>query len=102
MGDAGKAPGAFDAVRSWSSIVSGADQGGFTPGALGDPDLGPERSREYEAGFDASLYGGRITAEVTAYRQTTYDALIPRQGAPSLGFLTPQSVERRDAAEPGG
>lgn len=90
MGDAGKAPGAFDAVRSWSSIVSGADQGGFTPGALGDPDLGPERSREYEAGFDASLYGGRITAEVTAYRQTTYDALIPKQGAPSLGFLTPQ------------
>ncbi|MDE2773766.1 MAG: TonB-dependent receptor [Gemmatimonadota bacterium] len=91
MGDAGKAPGAFDAVRSWSSIVSGDGEGGFTPGALGDPDLGPERSREYEVGFDASLYGGRITAEVTAYRQTTYDALIPRQGAPSLGFLTPQS-----------
>ena len=90
VGDAGKAPGAFDAVRSWSSIVSGADQGGFTPGALGDPDLGPERSREYEVGFDASLYNGRVTAEVTAYRQTTYDALIPRQGAPSNGFLEPQ------------
>jgi TonB-linked SusC/RagA family outer membrane protein len=90
MGEAGKAPGAFDAVRSWTSIVSGADEGGFTPGALGDPDLGPERSREYEFGFDASLYNGRITAEVTAYRQTTYDALIPKQGPPSMGFLVPQ------------
>ena len=90
MGEAGKAPGAFDAVRSWTSIVSGGDEGGFTPGALGDDDLGPERSREYEVGFDASLYGGRFTAEVTAYRQTTYDALIPKQGPPSMGFLDPQ------------
>ena len=90
VGEAGKAPGAFDAVRSWSSIVSGDDEPGFTPGALGDPDLGPERSREYEFGFDASLWGGRVTAEVTAYRQRTYDALIPAQNPPSEGFLAPQ------------
>ena len=89
-GEAGKAPGAFDAVRSWASIVSGDDEAGFTPGALGDPDLGPERSREFELGFDASVWGGRVTAEVTAYRQTTYDALIPKQFPATLGFTTPQ------------
>jgi len=90
VGEAGKAPGAFDAVRSWSSIVSGDLQAGFTPGALGNPDLGPERTREFEAGFDASLYGGRVTAEVTAFRQRTYDALVPVQAPPSLGFLSAQ------------
>ena len=89
-GEAGKAPGAFDAIRSWSPIVSGNDLAGFTPGALGDPDLGPERSREYELGFDASLWNGRLTAEVTAFRQTTYDALVPKQFPESEGFLAPQ------------
>ena len=90
VGEAGKAPGAFDAVRSWSPIVGRDDQPGFTPGALGDPDLGPERSREYEVGFDASLYGGRVTAEVTGFHRTTYDALIPIRYPASLGFITPQ------------
>ena len=89
-GEAGKAPGAFDAIRSWSPIVSGNDLPGFTPGALGDPDLGPERSREYELGFDASLWNGRVTAEVTAFRQRTYDALVPKQFPDSEGFLAPQ------------
>ena len=90
VGEAGKAPGAFDAVRAWSAIISGDGDAGFTPGALGDPDLGPERSREFEIGFDASLWGGRITLETTAFRQRTYDALIPAQNPPSEGFLSPQ------------
>jgi len=90
VGEAGKAPGAFDAVRSWSPIVSGDDQAGFSPGALGDSLLAPERSREVEFGFDASMFNGRVTAEVTAYRQTTFDALIPKQFPSSSGFLSPQ------------
>jgi hypothetical protein len=52
--------------------------------------LGPERTREYEVGFDASLYNGRITAEVTAFHQRTTDALIPVQPVPSLGFTSTQ------------
>ena len=90
VGEAGKAPGAFDAVRSWSPIVGRDDQPGFTPAALGDSTLGPERSREYELGFDASLYGGRVTAAVTVFHRTTYDALIPIRYPSSLGFITPQ------------
>ncbi|MQA90168.1 MAG: TonB-dependent receptor plug domain-containing protein [Gemmatimonas sp.] len=90
MGEAGKAPGAFDAVRSWGSIVSGDLEAGFTPGSLGNSELGPERSREYEVGFDASLYGGRVTAEVTGFLQRTYDALVPVQHPPSQGFLSAQ------------
>jgi TonB-dependent starch-binding outer membrane protein SusC len=50
MGDAGKAPGAFDAVRSWGAIVADQGKPGFTPGAVGNPNLGPERTREYEIG----------------------------------------------------
>lgn len=90
MGEAGKAPGAFDAVRSWASIVSGELKPGFTPGELGNSELGPERSREYELGLDASLYGGRVTAEVTGFLQRTYDALVPMQSPPSQGFLSSQ------------
>ncbi|MDR0786451.1 MAG: TonB-dependent receptor [Gemmatimonadota bacterium] len=90
VGEAGKAPGAFDAVKSWASIVSGDGIGGFTTGALGNPDLGPERSREFELGFDGSLYGGRVTTEVTGFLQRTFDALVPMQYPPSQGFLSPQ------------
>ena len=45
---------------------------------------------EFEAGFDASLYDGRVTAEVTGFLQRTYSALIPLQNPPSQGFLSPQ------------
>jgi len=90
VGEAGKAPGAFSSVRSWSAVVAGDGSAGFRPAALGDSLLGPERSREFEAGFDASLYGGRVTAEATVFRQRTYDALIPVQAPPSMGFLSTQ------------
>ena len=90
MGEAGKAPGAFDAVRSWTPVAGDQGKPGFIPSTVGNPDLGPERTREYEIGFDASLYDGRITAEVTAFHQRTTDALVPITPIPTLGFGTPQ------------
>lgn len=53
LGDAGKAPGAFDAVRTWDPIAADEGKPGFTPAQLGNPKLGPERTRELEFGFDA-------------------------------------------------
>lgn len=76
-GVAGRAPGAFDAVRTWNPVGWGnIDIPVFQPGNLGNPDLGPERSSELELGFDASLLDGRLTADVTYYAQTTRDALF--------------------------
>src|SRR5690606_3547047 len=53
-GHAGRAPGAFDAVRTWNPKPWRGTTG-FLPENVGNPDLGPERTIEYEAGFDAGL-----------------------------------------------
>ena len=61
-------------------------QPGVTPQNLGNPNLGPERTREFELGFDASLFSSRLSAELTYYNATTRDALFPVLGIPSDGF----------------
>jgi TonB-linked SusC/RagA family outer membrane protein len=90
IGESGKAPGAFDAVRTWDPIAGDNGLPGFTAAQLGNPNLGPERTREYEAGFDASALEGRLGAEFTYYYQKTMDALIPVMYPPSEGFLNRQ------------
>ena len=90
LGESGKAPGAFDAVRTWSTVPSDSGRPGFTPNVLGNADLGPERTREIEFGFDAGLLNGRLGLEVTAFRARTYDALIGIAAPPSQGFTSAQ------------
>lgn len=88
-GHAGRAPGAFDAVRTWNPkpwLGSTA----FNPGNVGNPDLGPERTVEFEAGFDASLIENRLSVDVTYYNQQTKDALIAVTQMPTLGFTGAQ------------
>jgi TonB-dependent starch-binding outer membrane protein SusC len=115
MGNSGKAPGAFDAVRTWSPVAANNGQPAFTTASPGNPDLGPERTQETEGGFDASLLRGRIGISYTYYSTHTFGALIPVQQDPSLGFsgsqltnvgtllnhgntlqITGQLIERRD------
>jgi len=90
VGESGKAPGAFDAVRTWDPIAGKDGQPGFTPGQLGNPDLGPERTREVEGGLEANLFGGRVGVEATYFHQKTFDALIPVTYPPSRGFISRQ------------
>ncbi|HET9984628.1 MAG TPA: TonB-dependent receptor [Longimicrobiales bacterium] len=90
VGESGKAPGAFDAVRTWQPIAGEDGQPAFTPGQIGNADLGPERTRETEAGFEGSALGGRVGVDFTYYKQHTFDALIAVSYAPSDGFLTNQ------------
>lgn len=52
----------------------------------GDPGIRPERIREIEGGFDATLPDGRGSIELTAYRRHTTDLLLSRQPPPSSGF----------------
>ncbi len=86
VGESGKAPGAFDKVRSWSPVSGDDGEPGFTPNDIGNPEIGPERTREYEAGFDASMFEGRLGLEFSAFRATTFDALVPVDYPPSAGF----------------
>ena len=87
IGYSGKAPGVFDKFRTWSPIVEEAGSGGFTPGDVGNAEVGPERTREIEVGFDASFLQGRFGLEATYYNTVTSDALVPVTLPPSQGFL---------------
>ena len=86
-GQAGKAPGAFDAVRTWNPVAGYEGQAGVSPATIGNPTLGPERTSEVETGFETSMLEERISADVTWYRKTTEDALFRVTTPPSEGFL---------------
>ncbi len=88
-GQSGRAPGAFDAVRTWSAGPWGVDPS-LVPRNLGDPDLGPEVTGEFETGLDGSWLDDRITAGFTYFNQTTYDALFNVSQIPSTGFTASQ------------
>jgi TonB-dependent starch-binding outer membrane protein SusC len=86
-GQAGKAPGAFDAVRTWNPVAGYEAQAGVSPATIGNPTLGPERTSEIETGFESSMFDDRISADVTWYKKTTDDALFRVTTPPSEGFL---------------
>jgi hypothetical protein len=90
VGESGKAPGAFDAVRTWDPIAADDGKPGFTPAQLGNPNLGPERTREFELGFDAGAFDDRLSFEVTAFRARTLGALIGVVYPPTQGFSRAQ------------
>lgn len=87
LGEAGAAPGAFDATRTWDIVPV---VGGFTPNVLGNSELGPERTREIELGFEATTLENRLALELNTYLHDTKDALIGVQPIPSTGFLSRQ------------
>ena len=88
-GLAGRSPGAFDATRTWAP-QGFVGETAFIPQNIGNAELGPETTREFEVGFDGASEGGRVNFEVTYYDQETSDALFPVQQAPSSGFLGSQ------------
>jgi outer membrane receptor protein involved in Fe transport len=51
----------------------------------GNADLKPERSTEYEVGFDAALFHNRLGVDFTYFHKTSKDALISRRLPPSYG-----------------
>ncbi len=66
--------------------VIGGHVGTIVGNVAGDPDIRPERTREVEAGADATLMNGRANIEVTLFQRRTSDLLVPVTPAPSTGF----------------
>jgi outer membrane receptor protein involved in Fe transport len=89
LGWSGRAPGAFDALPSFIGAAS-SGQPAALPNNLGNPDLGPERTREVELGFDGAFLGNRLSAGFSWYHRKTTDALFPVRQIPSLGILNSQ------------
>jgi TonB-linked SusC/RagA family outer membrane protein len=86
FGAAGQQPGNFDALRTFQAVAGPNDVSSVTPQSVGNPALGPERSIEFEAGFDAGFFDDRAGVDFTLYRQKTKDAILLRPSAPSTGF----------------
>lgn len=94
-GESGQRPDFRQADKFFSPIgvtVQGEDVSGVTIGGAGNSNLQPERTREFEFGFDGSLFEDRIGFEFTRYAKQTRDALIGRRLAPSVGATNTQLV----------
>jgi TonB-dependent SusC/RagA subfamily outer membrane receptor len=89
-GVSGKAPGYFDALRTWMPISANEGNPGVSPLTRGNPNIGPERSGELEAGIEASAFDGRASIDVSVYQQKTTDALMRVPQDASLGFVDGQ------------
>jgi TonB-linked SusC/RagA family outer membrane protein len=89
VGQSGLQPGAFDALTTYSSLTS-ATGSGIVQENLGNPNLKPEISTEYEVGLDFGLFDEQYNVEATYWDRTVTDALVQRQYQPSGGFLQTQ------------
>lgn len=81
-GQSGLQPSALTAIPTY--VPGGA--GTVTPGNIGNPDLGPERSDELELGFDVGMLNDRMGLEVTYFRGTVRDGILERAVPPSSGY----------------
>jgi TonB-dependent starch-binding outer membrane protein SusC len=94
-GQSGLMPGFRAAQQFFSGIAAtivDASVPAVTMGGTGNPELRPERSREFEFGLDASILNERLGLEFTYYDKASSDALIQRLLPPSLGMWTNQWV----------
>jgi TonB-linked SusC/RagA family outer membrane protein len=92
-GQAGNAPGPFDAARVYtSSVVTNAEgtETALRYASAGNPNLRPERGSEIEAGFESAFLDGRIELDASFYTKRTHDALVPVPVPPSTGFTGDQ------------
>jgi len=65
---------------------------GYEPANVGNDEVGPERTRELEVGFDAGFLDQRLSLEFTWYEQRTSDALFDVRQIPSLGAWNAQAA----------
>ncbi|MBI2401817.1 MAG: TonB-dependent receptor [Gemmatimonadetes bacterium] len=88
LGRSGLQPGAFDRFTTFGPSTSQLGAG-LSPRNLGNPDLKPEVTTEWEAGVEVGLVDNRVALDVTRWERTTIDALVSRQFAVTGGFLAP-------------
>jgi TonB-linked SusC/RagA family outer membrane protein len=81
FGESGVQPTNGAALQLYSAAVQPIGPGGTLVSSdmvnwVGNPDLRPERSVEFEGGVDIGAWGNRVSLELTGYSKTTYDALV--------------------------
>jgi len=88
-GFSGQHPGFQQAQTFYNGVtafVPGVgEEPGVTLGNIGNGSLKPERSGEFEAGFDAGFWHDRLNFQATGYSKATTNALVAVNLAPSIG-----------------
>ncbi len=85
-GESGQLPGNRDAqVLLWRAERSGHGTGAAV-GFIGNPEIEPERIKEFEIGFDAEFLTN-YAVEFTYFIQNAENSIIGRELAPSTGLI---------------
>lgn len=87
-GRTGQRPGFRQAVTFFSPVavaVDGEERSGLTVGGTGNVELEPEKTDEFELGFDAGFLDDRFRLDFTYFNRTTDDLLVSVPLPPSLG-----------------
>lgn len=90
-GASGVQPSTTAAVKYFTSTtgtINGVDLPGVSLSSLGNTNLRPEYSGEFETGVDLTTWRGKSTVEFTYYNKKTKDAIIAQPLAPSLAGIT--------------
>jgi TonB-dependent starch-binding outer membrane protein SusC len=93
VGSSGQRPSFRDAITFFNTqtiTTTAGDIPGIQVGGTGNADLKPEKSREFEVGFELGMFNDRVSVDFTAYDKRTKDLLIARPLPPSLGLSTSQ------------
>lgn len=85
-GETGNRPAYGEKFTTLFSLNIGGLAGVGLSARRGAPDIRPERQRELEGGFDASLFGSRALLELTGFRRHISNLIIERSVAPTTGF----------------
>ncbi len=92
FGFSGQHPGFQQAQTFYNSVTAfvpgTGNVPGITLGSIGNSGLKPERSGEFEGGFDLGLWHDRLNFQATGYAKSTTDALVAVNLAPSIGGCT--------------
>ncbi len=89
VGRSGRQPGAFDQFTTFTALPS-ATGGGLIPLNLGNPDLRPEVSTEWEVGGEAGVFRDRAIFTFTRWNRRVDDALVQKLFPWSGGFTAAQ------------
>ena len=88
VGQAGLPPGTTAAITFLSTLTY-PSQGGESPGLvlqqLGNLELQPEVTTEYEGGFDLGMFGDRVNLEATYFAKIAKNELFQQPLPPSSG-----------------
>ncbi len=87
-GESGIQPGSTTALQTFATStvhIANTDQSALAASNIGNANLRPERTLEWEGGFDIRMLNNRVNTEITYYSKQTHDALEAYSYAPSAG-----------------